>query len=69
MITNAHYMTILDASSDYHSLKPLTKSSYLTNFVYQFGMYISRKGVQPDPKNLHALTEMSLIIKKKYYHF
>ena len=38
-LTNACYMTIINASSGYHNLKLDKRSSYLTTFTYQFGWY------------------------------
>ena len=35
----ACYMTIIDASSDYHNLKLDKKASYLTILACQFGRY------------------------------
>ena len=38
-LTNACYMTIIDASSGYHNLKHDKKSSLLTTFLCQLGRY------------------------------
>ena len=38
-LTNTYYMTLIDSSGGYHNLKHDKKSSYLTTFACQFGMY------------------------------
>ena len=38
-LNNAKYLSLIDASSGYHSLKLDEKSSYLTTFACQFGCY------------------------------
>ena len=38
-LTNAHFMTIIDASSHYHSLRLNEEPMYLTMFTCQFGRY------------------------------
>ena len=35
---------------------------------YSLGEVICKQGVEPDPKKLHVLTEIPLIMKKNYNH-
>ena len=49
-VTNAQYLSLIDASSGYHNLKLDAKSSYLTTFACQFGGYRYKRlpfGVAP----------------------
>ena len=38
-LNNEQYLSLIDASSKYYSLKLETRSAYITTFTYQFGKY------------------------------